>query len=109
MSRLILTRRPNESVVITDHVNNTRTTLLLLSMRNGQCKFNFGSGESVWCPVGHSYEFKGVDLKVEILRIEQGQVRFAFTAPPHVNIVRTEIVGRPMKAKHAQAAELRPA
>lgn len=97
MSKLILTRRPNESIVINDTQNNTRVTMLVLNVRQGQVKFNFGTGAATWLPVGGVHEFKGIDLKIEVLGVQGSQVRFGFEAPSYVNIVRTEIIGRARK------------
>jgi carbon storage regulator len=37
----------------------------------------------------------GKDIEVMVVRLRDGQVRLAITAPPSVNVVRTELVKEP--------------
>ncbi len=41
----------------------------------------------------------GDDIEVQILGINHGQIRIGISAPKEVNIVRTELIGRPRKTE----------
>ena len=36
----------------------------------------------------------GEDIRITVVRVGQGSVRIGIEAPPHLNIVRTELAGR---------------
>jgi carbon storage regulator len=45
----------------------------------------------------------GLGVTVQVLDIGRGQVRLGITAPPHVPILREELVGRPRAEAEAEA------
>lgn len=47
----------------------------------------------------------GDDIKIQILDVDRhGQVRIGINAPKHINIVRSELLGRPCQSQASETA-----
>lgn len=49
----------------------------------------------------------GDDTVIKVVRIEGSQVRIGIDAPPHIRVVREEIMDRPMKNGERPASDAR--
>lgn len=85
MSKLVLSRKAGESVLVGDH------TLEVLQVDRANVQLRVPGVRMIRVGLLDGFDLNA-DVRIEVSSIARGQVKLCFIAPPAVKIIRTELL-----------------